>query len=252
MVHQQYDKVDLKIYDTREEMGVAAAREAVQCIQELLKTRSEINCIFAAAPSQNEFLAALASDKTVPWNRINAYHMDEYVGLGIGHPKSFNHFLSQAIFDRVPFKSVHLINGANDPDREVRRYGALLDAAPTQITFMGIGENGHITFNDPSVADFHDPMTIKKVKLDNVCRRQQVHDGCFDSLESVPQYALSVTVPRLAASEYIFCVVPTKNKHAATVAALKGPVSETCPASILRRTDHVRMYIDQDCAGDLL
>lgn len=252
MTEKHYDKVNLKIYDTRSEMGQDAAREAAACIRGLLKTHSEINCIFAAAPSQNDFLAALVADPTIEWNRINAYHMDEYVGLGLGHPQSFNHFLCAAIFDRVPFKSVHLINGANDPDAEVKRYGALLDAAPTHITFMGIGENGHIAFNDPAVADFHDKVPIKKVKLDEVCRMQQVHDKCFATLDAVPRYALSVTVPRLAASEYIFCIVPTANKHKATAAALTGPISEACPASILRRTDNVRMYIDKACAGDLL
>lgn len=250
MIERTYDKVRLQIHPTRAQMGEAAARDAAECIRTLLKTHDEINCIFAAAPSQNEFLAALLKQQ-VEWERINAYHMDEYVGFALGHPKSFNHFLSEAIFDKAPFRSVNLINGANDPDEEVKRYGALLDAAPTHITFMGIGENGHIAFNDPPVADFSDPVPIKKVQLDEVCRNQQVHDGCFASLDEVPRCALSVTVPRLAASEHIFCIVPAATKHNATVAALTGPVSEACPASILRRTDNVRMYIDEACAGNL-
>lgn len=251
MIERNYDKIRLQIHPTRAEMGAAAAQDAAECIRTLLKTHDEINCIFAAAPSQNEFLAALLG-QDIEWGRINAYHMDEYVGFALGHPKSFNHFLSESIFDKAPFRSVNLINGANDPDEEVKRYGALLDAAPTHITFMGIGENGHIAFNDPPVADFHDPVPIKKVRLDEVCRNQQVHDGCFASLDEVPRYALSVTVPRLAASEHIFCIVPAVSKHNATVAALNGPVSEACPASILRRTDNVCMYIDEACAGDLI
>lgn len=251
MIERTYDKIQLQIHPTRAQMGEAAALDAAECIRTLLATHDQINCIFAAAPSQNEFLAALLRQDN-EWGRINAYHMDEYVGFALGHPNSFNHFLSNAIFDRAPFCSVNLINGANDPDEEVKRYGALLDAAPTHITFMGIGENGHIAFNDPPVADFNDPVPIKKVKLDEVCRNQQVHDGCFASLDEVPRYALSVTVPRLAASEHIFCIVPAATKHNATVAALTGPVSEACPASILRRTDNVRMYIDSDCAGDLV
>lgn len=251
MIQRQYDKIDLKIYDTRAEMGMDAAREAAMCIRELLKNHEEINCIFAAAPSQNEFLNALL-DQDIAWERINAYHMDEYVGFEVGHPNSFNHFLCNAIFDRVPFKSVNLINGANDADAEVARYGKLLNDAPTHITFMGIGENGHIAFNDPPVADFEDTVPIKKVKLDEICRNQQVHDGCFPTLDDVPRYALSVTVPRLASSEYIFCIVPSAAKHKATKATLTGPISEACPASILRRTDNVRMYIDKDCAGDLI
>ena len=252
MIQRQYDKVNLKIYDNRSEMGAGAAVDAAECIRKLLKENDEINVIFAAAPSQNDFLAALVADKSIEWNRINAYHMDEYVGFGLGHPNSFNHFLSNAIFDKVPFKSVHMINGGNDPDEEVKRYGALLDAAPTHITFMGIGENGHIAFNDPPVADFNDQVPIKKVQLDEKCRQQQVNDGCFPTFDDVPKYALTVTVPRLASSQYLFCIVPTVNKHDATKAALTGPISEACPASILRRTDNVHMYIDKDCAGDLI
>lgn len=251
MIQKQYDKIDLKIYETREEMGQDAAKEAAECIRRLLETKEEINCIFAAAPSQNEFLHALL-EQNVEWDRINAYHMDEYVGFEIGHPNSFNRFLCDAIFDKVPFKSVNLINGANDADAEAARYGKMLDEAPTHITFMGIGENGHIAFNDPPVADFNDTVPIKKVELDEICRNQQVHDGCFPTLEDVPRYALSVTVPRLAASEYIFCIVPSATKRNATKATLTGPISEECPASILRRTDNVRMYIDRDCAGDLI
>lgn len=250
MIQKKYDKIDLKIYDTRVEMGAAAAEEAAACIRQLLEKHEEINCIFAAAPSQKEFLASLV-EQDIEWNRINAYHMDEYVGFRIGHPNSFNHFLCNAIFNKVPFKSVNLINGANDADAEVKRYGDMLDAAPTHVTFMGIGENGHIAFNDPPVADFHDSMPIKKVMLDDVCRNQQVHDGCFPTLDDVPEYALSVTVPRLASSEHIFCIVPAATKHNATKETLTGPVSEACPATILRRTDNVHMYIDMDCAGDL-
>lgn len=251
MIERNYDKINLKIYDTRAEMGADGAREAAECIRMLLEKKEEINCIFAAAPSQNEFLASLL-EQDIEWNRINAYHMDEYVGFEVGHPNSFNNFLCNAIFNKVPFKSVNLINGANDADEEVKRYGTLLDAAPTHITFMGIGENGHIAFNDPPVADFNDKMPIKKVKLDDICRNQQVHDGCFPTLADVPEYALTVTVPRLASSEYIFCIVPAATKHNATKATLTGPISEACPASILRRTDNVRMYIDMACAGDLV
>ena len=251
MIRKQYGKVDLKIFDTRSEMGHVAACEAAKCMRELLAREAEINCIFAAAPSQSEFLTELCLQPDVDWTRVNAYHMDEYVGLPLGHPKSFNRFLSESIFSRLPFKSVHLIDGSRPAEEEIACYGALLNAAPTHITFMGIGENGHIAFNDPPVADFEDKLPIKKVRLDPVCRRQQVHDKCFDTLADVPEYALTVTVPRLVSSEYIFCVVPSASKHAAVEAALTGPISTACPASILRCTDNVRMYIDQECAGGL-
>lgn len=251
MIQKKYDMVDLKIFDTRAEMGLEAAREAAERMRELLASEPEINCIFAAAPSQTEFLAELCRQPGIDWSRVNAYHMDEYVGLPLGHPKSFNRFLCDSIFDKVPFKSVHLIDGSRPAEEETARYGSLLDAAPTHITFMGIGENGHIAFNDPPVANFEDPVPIKKVQLDLVCRQQQVHDKCFDTLDDVPEYALTVTVPRLVASRYIFCIVPSASKREAVRATLTGPIATSCPASILRRTANVRMYIDRDCAGEL-
>lgn len=251
VIEKQYGKVNLKIFDTRTEMGRVAAEEAAACMRDLLEQNAEINCIFAAAPSQSEFLEALCRQPDIAWNRVNAYHMDEYVGLPLGHEKSFNYFLGEAIFNRVPFKSVHLINGSRPAAEEAARYGGLLKNAPTHIVFMGIGENGHVAFNDPPVADFHDKETVKRVMLDPVCRRQQVHDKCFAKLEDVPKYALTVTVPRLMESWHIFCMVPSAQKHAATVAALTGPISTACPASILRCTDNVTMYIDRDCAGEL-
>lgn len=251
MIQKNYGKVCLKMYETREEMGIEAAKDAAGCIRGLLKEKDEINCIFAAAPSQSDFLKALCEEPGIEWNRINAYHMDEYIGLPLGHEKSFNHFLSENIFDIKPFKSVHLIDGSAPIDRELEEYTKLLNDAHTDITFMGIGENGHIAFNDPAVADFHDKAVIKKVKLDNVCREQQVHDKCFACIEDVPKYAITVTVPRLVASDHIFCIVPTEKKHNALVAALTGPISEKCPASILRTIDNVKMYVDKACAGNL-
>lgn len=245
----QVDQIQLKIFDTRLEMGQTAADEAAICIQKLLETNEEINCIFAAAPSQNEFLAALVAHTDIEWNRINAYHMDEYVGFGIGHPNSFNHFLSKAIFDHVPFKSVNKFNGSNDADEEANRYADLLKKAPTHITFLGIGENGHIAFNDPDFADFNDPLDVKKVELDDICRMQQVHDGCFPTLEDVPKYALTVTIPRLMESQHLFCIVPSEKKHDAVMRTLTGEITEVCPASIMRRTPNTNMYIDAACAG---
>lgn len=243
----QFDKVRLKVFDTREEMGREAAREAAACMRQLLSRQEELNCIFAAAPSQNEFLEQLAKEEGIDWSRVNGYHMDEYVGFHIGHPNSFNGFLTNAIFSRVPFKSVHLIDGANDCRKEAERYSRLLDAVPIDITFMGIGENGHIAFNDPAVADFHDTRTVKVVELDDVCRQQQVNDGCFPTFEDVPERALTVTIPKLVSAKEIFCIVPTEKKRCAVKAALTGPVSEVCPASILRTAGSVHMYIDRDC-----
>lgn len=243
----QFDKVRLKVLDTRKEMGQEAAREAAACMRELLSVKEEIHCVFAAAPSQNEFLEALLAEEGIDWRRVQGYHMDEYVGFEIGHPNSFNGFLTRAIFSRVPFGGVHLINGAGDAKQEAERYGKLLDEAALDITFMGIGENGHIAFNDPDAADFHDPKTVKVVELDEICRQQQVNDGCFPKLSDVPKRALTVTIPKLISAGEIFCMVPTAKKRQAVKAALTGQVTRSCPASILRTVNHVHMYIDQLC-----
>lgn len=251
MKELKYDKVVLNVFQTREEMGSAAAKEAAACMKKLLNQQEEINCVFAAAPSQREFLEALIKEEGIAWNRVNGYHMDEYVGFHIGHPNSFNGFLTDAVFSRVPFKRVNLINGANDGEEEAIRYARLLEAIQIDITFMGIGENGHIAFNDPDVADFHDVQTVKRVKLDEICRQQQVNDGCFQTIDDVPQYALTVTIPKLVSAKEIFCIVPTEKKRKAVEAALAGSISEVCPASILRTIDHVHLYIDQDCFWEL-
>lgn len=247
MTKIQYDKVSLRVLDSRKEMGEVAAVDAAECIKKMLAEKEEINCVFAAAPSQNEFLAGLVAMEGIDWRRVNAYHMDEYVGFEIGHPNSFNKFLTDAVFSKVPFKSVNLINGANDLNEEAKRYSALLDAIKIDIVFMGIGENGHIAFNDPPVADFNDTKAVKVVKLDDVCRQQQVNDGCFATFDDVPEYALTVTIPKLTSADAIFCIVPTEKKREATKNALTGEINEKCPASILRRIDNVNMYIDKDC-----
>ena len=251
MLEKQFAGVRLQIHATRQEMGEAAARDAVDCIRQLLQEKEEIHCIFAAAPSQNEFLEALGK-ADLPWHRIHAWHMDEYLGLPDGHPASFGVFLKRALFDRVPLGGVHLIDGNADAESECRRYGALLQQHPADITFMGIGENGHLAFNDPPVADFADPVVMKPVELDPVCRQQQVHDGCFASLDLVPRQALTVTIPWLTASSHLFCIVPSAAKRTAVEAALTGPVTTDCPASILQQRPGTRMYIDADCAGALM
>ena len=180
MTERKYGEVVLRVYGTRSEMGKAAAAEAGIVMRRMLSEKDEISCIFAAAPSQNEFLASLIEEDGIDWTRVNAYHMDEYVGLGLEDEPAFSHFLTEAIFSKVPFKSINLINGkAESAEAEAERYSGLLNAIDVDITFMGIGENGHIAFNDPAFADFNDSKTVKIVELDDVCRMQQVHDGCF-------------------------------------------------------------------------
>ena len=250
---EQVDKLHVKVYQTREEMGRAAAEEAAAAIRAAIAAKGEINMIFAAAPSQNEFLAHLIADKSIDFTKINAFHMDEYIGLPADAPQGFGNFLRERLFDRVPFKTVNTIDStAADPEAECRRYAALLQAHPCDIVCMGIGENGHIAFNDPHVADFGDKAAVKVVALDETCRQQQVNDGCFARLDDVPTHALTLTIPTLTAPEAVFCIVPAKTKANAVYAALRGGITEACPASILRRHANATLYCDADSAARVL
>ena len=243
------DQLTVYCFDTRAEMGRAAAADVSGKIRELLAQKDSIRMIFAAAPSQNEFLAALASDPNIDFSRIDAFHMDEYIGLPADAPQGFGNFLRERLFDKAPFRSVQYLNGlAADPEAECLRYGALLKGG-VDIVCMGIGENGHIAFNDPGFADFHDPAVVKIVELDQVCRMQQVHDGCFSTLEQVPTHALTLTIPTLTRVGAIFCMVPAASKAQAVKATVQGPVTENCPASILRQCEGAKLYLDQDSAA---
>ena len=247
MISRKVDKLHVQIYENRTLMGEAAARDIKAKIAQLLSQKEEINMIFAAAPSQNDVLKALVEDKTIEWNRVNAYHMDEYIGLDKDAPQGFGNFLKAHIFGLVPFKSVHYIDiTATDPDAEGERYGKLLDENPTDIVVMGIGENGHIAFNDPPMADFKDEKTVKAVKLDEVCRQQQVNDGCFASIDKVPTHAMTLTVPTLVRAPYLFCIVPALTKAKAVYETLNGSIDEHCPASILRLHDNAVLYLDNE------
>ena len=247
MKRLKMDKLEVQIYENRTLMGEAAARDIKAKMAELLTQKAEINMIFAAAPSQNDVLKALVEDKEIEWNRVNAYHMDEYIGLDKDAPQGFGNFLKEHIFGLVPFKSVNYIDiTATNPEAEAERYGKLLDANLTDIVMMCIGENGHIAFNDPPVADFHDKRTVKPVKLDEVCRQQQVNDGCFASIDDVPTHAMTLTVPTLVKAPYLFCIVPAPTKAKAVYETLNGSIDEHCPASILRTHDNAILYLDNE------
>ncbi len=239
------DNLGVKIYDSRKCMGEGAAADAAAYIGSLLSGREHVNIIFAAAPSQNEFLEALLQ-KDIDWGMVNAFHMDEYIGLPGDAPQGFGNYLRRAIFERAPFRSVHYIDGQAAPEEACSRYSELLKEYPADIVFMGIGENGHIAFNDPHVADFMDTRIMKVVDLDEKCRMQQVHDGCFHSIAEVPSFALTLTVPALMSAGRIFCIVPSGTKSAAVRAALYGDISESCPASILRTKPEATLYLDKD------
>ena len=246
----QKDLLAVKVYSTRDEMGRSAAEDIKTCILALLQTQDHVNMIFAAAPSQNEVLAALAEDGDIPWNRVNAFHMDEYIGLPAHAPQAFGRFLQDHIFGIVNFKSVSRMDiTASDTEQECERYASLLQKYPTDIVVMGIGENGHIAFNDPPVADFHDPKAVKAVELDEVCRTQQVHDGCFATLDAVPKTAITLTVPTLFAGKHLFCIVPAATKAQAVRATLCGEIGEACPATVLRLHKSAVLYLDGDSSA---
>lgn len=245
------DLLVVKISDSRYDMGRTAALDIRDKMLELLTQKAELNMIFAAAPSQTEVLEQLVSFEDVDWARVNAYHMDEYIGLSAADSdKSFGHFLREHIFDKVPLKSVHFINGnESDTENECHRYARLLRDNPADIVVMGIGENGHIAFNDPWVADFSDSESVKAVELDETCRMQQVNDGCFPCLDRVPRYALTLTCPTLFSGKNLFCLVPAKTKAEAVKRTLCDDISEACPATILRKHKNAVLYLDNDSSS---
>lgn len=246
------DRLCVRIFDTRQEMGAQAAREAADALRAVLAAKSTASVVFAAAPSQNEFLAALCEAPGIDWPRVHAFHMDEYIGLPGEAPQRFARFLKDRLFDRLPFGRVSLLDGtARDPQAECARYAALLAADPPDIVCLGIGENGHIAFNDPPDARFDDPQTVRIVTLDEACRIQQVHDGCFATLAQVPTHAVTLTIPALVAASALFCVVPAITKAAAVHATLEGPVTEGVPATILRRHPAAVLYLDRDSVSRL-
>lgn len=243
------EKLAVSAFDTEAEMGKAAARDVAAEILRLQKSKDEINLMFAAAVSQQEFWDALLQYPEIEWERIRAFHMDEYCGLPEGDPHSLSRFLCSRFLDRVPVKHRCFLDGAcKDPEAECRRYGALLEEFPCDLTFLGIGDNGHLAFNDPHVADFHDVKAVKTVDIDEISKQQQVNAGNFPDTESVPSLAFTVTVPALLKGGKLFCMAPTSYKAQAVHDTLCGPVSETCPASILRRCPEARLYLDRSSA----
>ena len=245
------DSLTTLIYDSRDSMGRAAARAAAEAIKAVLAEKKSANVIFAAAPSQNETLKYLLLED-IDFTRINAYHMDEYVGLSINEPQSFARYLSDHVFSLAPFASVSYIPAKESPESACELYSTLLKENPPDVVLMGIGENGHIAFNDPPVADFADKALIKKVELDPVCRMQQVHDKCFETLDDVPKYALTLTVPALMSAGHLICTVPASTKRDAVKEMLCGSIDEHCPASALRLHKSAKMFLDPDSASLVL
>jgi glucosamine-6-phosphate deaminase len=254
--HLQCEQLQVEVYETRAEMGAASAAHFAAALRELLDERGEAAVVFASAPSQNEFLASLRGmvlvslrGMEIDWRRVTAFHMDEYVGPGADHPSSFRRYIREHLLDHVPVAAFHELRGeAPDAEAECERYASLLREARPALVAMGIGENGHIAFNDPPVCDFNDPRDMKVVELDDVCRMQQVHDGCFGSLAEVPVHALTLTVPVFLRIAHAVVTVPGPTKRAAVRDALQGPVTTQCPASILRKHADATLYLNKESA----
>jgi glucosamine-6-phosphate deaminase len=242
----------VEVHPDRDRMGQAAARAVCAHVRRLVERDRRATVIFASAPSQNEFLAALRADPDVPWAKITAFHLDEYVGIDAAHPASFRRFLKDRLFDHVPVHAFHGLDGrAADLAAECERYAGLLQEEPPGLAVLGVGENGHLAFIDPSRCDFGDPADVRVVELDEACREQQVHDGAFASVDQVPRFALSLTVPFLLRVPRAVAIVPGPAKREAVRAALEGPVTTACPASILRRHRNVTLFLDEDSAAGL-
>ncbi|MDH6260407.1 glucosamine-6-phosphate deaminase [Bradyrhizobium sp. BR13661] len=234
--------------ETRDAMGRAAAHDIAAALRDRLARQHRVRMVFAAAPSQAEMLDALASERDIDWRGVTAFHMDEYLGLPSHAPERFGAWLTRHFFSRIPLGAVHVIGQEPDADRETARYAALLAEAPIDIVCLGIGVNGHLAFNDPPVADLHDAKQVKVVELDAICRRQQVDDKCFATLDDVPTHAITLTIPRLLDARQLFCVVPGATKRAAVEQSLYGPIGAACPASALRTHPRCTLYLDRDSA----
>ncbi|MBA2319793.1 MAG: 6-phosphogluconolactonase [Deltaproteobacteria bacterium] len=243
---ERVDRLSVEAHADRAALGLAAGSAVAARIRELLGAQERVRMVFAAAPSQNELLAVLAAAPALEWSRVTAFHMDEYVGLRASDHRAFGHYLVTHLFEQAAPGAVHLIDGTASPEEECERYASLLLSNAIDIVCLGIGENGHLAFNDPPHVDFDDATPMKMVALAPASRRQQVHDGCFASLADVPTHALTLTVPALLAAREAYCCVPGASKRAAVERTLRGTIDPACPASILRRHECARLYLDLD------
>ncbi len=247
------DRLPVSAYRSNEEMGFAAAQEAADLLKRAVSARGVANIILAAANSQLTFLTALREDKTIPWDKINAFHMDEYLGIDPTHPASFPLFLRRNLLDHVNAKAFYALSAQGaETETAMAEYAQLLRAFPADVCALGYGENGHLAFNDPPFADFDDPVWVKVVRLAEMSRHQQVGEGHFRTLKDVPTHAMTLTIPALLAARHVLAIVPEARKADAVKRALTGPIAEDCPGSILRRIPHAHLFLDQDSAGDTI
>jgi len=245
------DLLEVRVFATTEAMGACAADHAACEIASAVDRRGLARIVVATGASQFAFFEAFTK-KDLDWSKVEVMHLDEYAGIGPRHPASFRRYLKDRFVDRVRPRVFHEVRGdADDIEAECRRYSDILSSAPIDLCVCGIGENGHLAFNDPPVADFEDTKLVKVVELDEACRRQQLGEGWFDSLDEVPKRALTQTIPAVVRSDRLIVVVPEKRKAGAVRNTILGPVATSCPASILRRQRHASLYLDEESASGL-
>lgn len=252
MVEIKKEKLKIQIFDTRKAMGEASAKLAAKKIKELISSKGGANVIFAAAPSQDDMLKALIAIDEIDWSKVIGLHMDEYIGLPKGASQTFRSYLDENIFSKVPFKKVFYLEDCMEEGVDAaEKYTSILKEFPVDMVCMGVGENGHIAFNDPGFADFNDSSLVKYVDLDDKCRQQQVNDGCFPDFSSVPSQALTLTIPALTSASMLVCVVPGERKADAIGQMINEEISESCPASIIRRHSNAVLFLDNASAVQL-
>jgi glucosamine-6-phosphate deaminase len=242
----------VRTYPTANVAGRAAAEFVAAALRKLGAERKSVGIIFATGTSQFEMLHALTSIPDLPWEKVHGFHMDEYIGIDENHPASFRRYLRERLTNRVSMATFHPMDGsASDLEKMRREYVENLGAADPQICLLGIGENGHLAFNDPHEADFDDPESMKIVTLDQACREQQLAEGWFPSFDQVPKHALTLTIPTLLKVPRLVVSVPGKRKAAIVRRTLRDPISVQCPATILRTHPDVTMFLDEESASGL-
>jgi glucosamine-6-phosphate deaminase len=238
----------IRILEDRTSLGKAAAVQAASAMQRAISTQGRARIIGASAASQFEFLEALVATPGIDWKRVELFHLDEYIGLPITHPASFCKFLQDRLISKTGITNFHLLNGEEDPAEVIRRTNAAISASPVDVAFVGIGENGHLAFNDPP-ADFETEEPYIIVNLDDACRRQQVGEGWFPNFDAVPQRAISMSVRQVLKTKEIIAIVPGPKKAQAIKACFDGTISPMAPSSILRTHDHATIYLDKESAA---
>jgi glucosamine-6-phosphate deaminase len=252
MKYYRIGTLKVEVYPDSQAAGAAAARTAGRALLELAQAHDAVGVIFATGASQFETLNELTRIPHLPWSQVRGFHMDEYVDIAPDHRASFRRYLRERLSGKVRMKEFFEIDGsATDPENTSSNYAARLRSASPQLCFLGIGENGHLAFNDPAVADFADPLDAKIVQLDAECRRQQVAEGWFDEVDQVPEHAITLTIPALFRVPTLIVSVPGRRKAKIVRRAFEEPISTSCPATILRTHPNATVYLDAESASEL-